>query len=164
MRINKKEFARRRKALMSQMEPQSIAIVPSSREIIRNRDVEYYFRQDSDFYYLTGFDEPDAVLVLIPGRKHGEVVLFCRDRDPAMELWNGYRAGPEGACKEYGADDAFPIGDIDEILPGLIEGRGRVYYAMGRHDAFDRRVMGFGRASTGRVRRPRSSAARYAID
>jgi len=143
MRISKKEFARRRKTLMSHMEPRSIAIVPSAREIIRNRDVEYHFRQDSDFFYLTGFDEPDAVLVLIPGREHGECVLFCRDRDPAMELWNGYRAGPEGAVKDYGADDAFPVGDIDEILPGLIEGRERVYYAMGRHDQFDRRVMGW---------------------
>jgi Xaa-Pro aminopeptidase len=152
MRITRKEFARRRKALMSQMEPQSIAIVPSAREIIRNRDVEYYFRQDSDFYYLTGFDEPDAVLVLIPGRKHGEVVLFCRDRDPTMELWNGYRAGPEGACKDYGADDAFPIGDIDEILPGLIEGRERVYYAMGRHEEFDRSVMGWINSIRAKVR------------
>ena len=141
MKITKKEFARRRKSLITQMEPNSIAIVPAASELIRNRDVEYPFRQDSDFYYLTGFAEPDAVLVLLPGRKHGQYVLFCRDRDPAMELWNGYRAGPEGACEEYGADDAFPISDIDDILPGLIEGRERVYYAMGRHADFDRKVM-----------------------
>ena len=139
--ISKKEFARRRKWLMQQMESESIAIVPSAKEVVRNRDVDYPFRQDSDFYYLTGFNEPDAVLVLLPGRKHGEYVLFCRERDPKMELWNGYRAGPEGACEEFGADDAFPIGDIDEILPGLIEGRERVYYAMGRHADFDQKVM-----------------------
>ncbi|MDB6062440.1 MAG: Xaa-Pro aminopeptidase [Verrucomicrobiaceae bacterium] len=140
-KISKQEFARRRRDLMAQMEPDSIAIVPAAREKIRNRDVEFPFRQDSDFYYLTGFPEPDAVLVLLPGREHGEVVVFCRERDPAMELWNGYRAGPEGVCERYGADDAFPIGDMDEILPGLIEGRERVYYAMGRNADFDRRVM-----------------------
>ena len=140
-KISKQEFARRRKNLMAQMEPDSIAIVPAASEQTRNRDVDYPFRQDSDFYYLTGFAEPDGVLVLLPGRKHGQYVLFCRDRDPAMELWNGYRAGPEGACEEYGADDAFPVNDIDDILPGLIEGRERVYYAMGRHAEFDRKVM-----------------------
>ncbi len=140
-KISNQEFARRRRDLMAQMEPDSIAIVPAAVEKIRNRDVEFPFRQDSDFYYLTGFPEPDAVLVLLPGREHGEVVVFCRERDPTMELWNGYRAGPEGVCAKYGADDAFPINDMDDILPGLIEGRERVYYAMGRNDEFDRRVM-----------------------
>jgi Xaa-Pro aminopeptidase len=140
-KISKQEFARRRRELMAQMEPDSIAIVPAAREKVRNRDAEYPFRQDSDFYYLTGFAEPEAVLVLLPGRQHGEVVVFCRERDPTLELWNGYRAGPEGVCAHYGADDAFPIGDIDDILPGLIEGRERVYYAMGRNPDFDRRVM-----------------------
>lgn len=141
MKITAAEFARRRAKLMSQMEPGSIAIVPSAHEKSRNADVEYAFRQDSDFYYLTGFAEPESVLVLLPGRKHGEYVLFCRERDRMMEIWNGYRAGPEGACEDFGADDAFPIDDIDDILPGLIEGRERVYYAMGRHDTFDRKVM-----------------------
>jgi Xaa-Pro aminopeptidase len=142
MKISKQEFARRRKNLMAQLEPDSIAIVPAAREAIRNRDCDYPFRQDSDFYYLTGFPEPEAVLVLLPGRKkHGQYILFCRDRDPTMELWNGYRAGPEGACEEYGADDAFPLSDIDDILPGLLEGRERVYYAMGRNPEFDRNVM-----------------------
>ncbi len=141
MKISKQEYARRRKNLMVQMEPGSIAIVPSAREKIRNRDVDYPFRQDSDFHYLCGFDEPEAVLVLLPGREHGEFVMFCRERDPEMELWNGYRQGPEGVCTNIGADDAFPIGDIDDILPGLIEGRERVYYAMGRQPDFDQRVM-----------------------
>lgn len=152
MKITRQEFARRRKNLMAQMEPDSIAIVPAAGEQVRNRDVDYPFRQDSDFYYLTGFDEPEAVLVLLPGRKHGQVVLFCRERDPAMELWNGYRAGPEGACSEFGADDAFPISDIDDILPGLIEGRERVYYAMGRHSEFDRTVMGWVNVIRSKVR------------
>jgi len=141
MSISKQEFARRRKNLMALMEPGSIAIIPAAKMVSRNSDTEYPFRQDSDFYYLSGFGEPDAVLVLLPGRANGEVVLFCQDRDPAMELWTGYRAGPDGACANYGADDAFPIADIDDILPGLLEGRQRVYYAMGRHAEFDQQVM-----------------------
>ena len=139
--ISRNEFARRRKDLMACMEPNSIAILPGAKEVKRNADSHYPFRQDSDFYYLTGFPEPEAVAVLIPGRKHGEYVLFCRERDVEKELWNGYRAGQEGACEMYGADDAFPIGDIDEILPGLLEGRERVYYALGKDAEFDKHVM-----------------------
>lgn len=139
--ISKKEFKRRRRDFMAHMEPNSIAIVPSAPEQKRNRDVEYPFRQDSDFYYLTGFAEPEAVIVLLPGREHGEFILFCRERDKLMETWNGYRAGQEGAVSDFGADDAFPIDDIDEILPGLLEGRERVYYAMGRNPEFDGKVM-----------------------
>lgn len=141
MKVTRQEFARRRSKLMSVMEPNSIAIIPGAVEKTRSRDTEYPFRQDSDFYYLSGFNEPDAVMVLLPGREHGEYVMFCRDRDPAMELWHGYRQGPEGVCKNFGADDAFPIGDIDDILPGLLEGRDRVYYAMGRHADFDQHLM-----------------------
>ncbi len=143
MPILKREFSRRRHNLMAQLEPNSIAIIASASPSIRNRDVEYPFRQDSDFYYLSGFAEPNSVLVLAPNREHGEFILFCDERDPEMELWNGYRAGQEGACKRYGADDAFPIADIDDILPGLIEGRERVYYAMGRNSEFDQRLMGW---------------------
>ncbi|MGB5325141.1 MAG: Xaa-Pro aminopeptidase [Pseudomonadales bacterium] len=139
--IPRKEYARRRRNLMAQMEPNSIAILPSASPVMRNRDTEYRFRQDSDFYYLTGFAEPGAVLVLVPGRRHGECVFFCRERDPERELWDGYREGPEGVVDNYGADDAFPIGDIDDILPGLLEGRDRVYYAMGKRPEFDRQVM-----------------------
>jgi Xaa-Pro aminopeptidase len=123
------------------MEPNSIAILPAAPMYIRNRDVEHIYRQDSDFQYLSGFPEPEAVIALIPGREHGEYVLFCRERDPARELWDGLRAGQDGAISEYGADDAFPIGDIDDILPGLIEGRSRVYYAIGSNQEFDHRLM-----------------------
>lgn len=141
MRITKQEFARRRKALMAMMEPNSIAIVPAAPERPRSRDTEHHYRQDSDLFYLTGFAEPRAVLVLIPGREHGEYVLFVRERNREREIWDGYRAGPDGACSEYEADDAFPIDDIDDILPGLIEGRERVYYAMGKDSEFDKQVM-----------------------
>ena len=140
-RIPKPEYARRRKALMELMEPNSIAILPAAPMYIRNRDVEHVYRQDSDFQYLTGFPEPEAVMALIPGREHGEYVLFCRERDPERELWDGLRAGQDGAISTFGADDAFPIGDIDDILPGLIEGRERVYYAIGCNQEFDHRLM-----------------------
>lgn len=139
--IPKAEYARRRKALMTQMEPNSIAILPAAAVAIRNRDVEHVYRQDSDFQYLSGFGEPEAVMALIPGREHGEYVLFCRERNPERELWDGLRAGQDGAMSEYGADDAFPISDIDDILPGLIEGRDRVYSAMGSNAEFDRHLM-----------------------
>ncbi|MEN5036347.1 Xaa-Pro aminopeptidase [Pseudomonas sp. TWI929] len=139
--IPKAEYARRRKALMAQMVPNSIAILPAAAVAIRNRDVEHVYRQDSDFQYLSGFPEPEAVIALIPGREHGEYVLFCRERNPERELWDGLRAGQEGAVRDFGADDAFPITDIDEILPGLIEGRERVYSAMGSNPEFDRRLM-----------------------
>ncbi|MBF8774600.1 Xaa-Pro aminopeptidase [Pseudomonas fulva] len=140
-RIPKAEYARRRKALMAQMVPNSIAILPAAAVAIRNRDVEHVYRQDSDFQYLSGFPEPEAVIALIPGREHGEYVMFCRERNPERELWDGLRAGQEGAVRDFGADDAFPIADIDEILPGLIEGRERVYSAMGSNPEFDRRLM-----------------------
>lgn len=139
--IPKAEYARRRKALMAQMEPNSIAILPAAAVAIRNRDVEHVYRQDSDFQYLSGFPEPEAVIVLIPGREYGEYVLFCRERNPERELWDGRRAGQDGAIRDFGADDAFPITDIDDILPGLIEGRDRVYSSMGSNPEFDRHVM-----------------------
>lgn len=150
--ISKKEFAARRRELMDLMEPNSIAIVPAAPVRTRSRDTEYPYRQDSDFFYLSGFAEPEAVLVLIPGRPHGEYVMFCRERDRTMEIWNGYRAGPEGVVKDFGADDAFPIGDLDEILPGLIEGRERVYYQMGKDPEFDRNVMNWVNSIRAKVR------------
>lgn len=148
------EHKRRRRQLMRMMEPESIAILPAATERIRNRDVHYPYRQDSDFYYLTGFPEPEAVAVLIPKRTHGEYVLFCRERDPTKELWDGPLAGQEGAVEEYGADDSFPISDLDEILPRMLEQCERVYYAMGCDADLDRRMSEWinrirGRARTG---------------
>jgi Xaa-Pro aminopeptidase len=157
--MDQKEFSRRRKQLMRMMGPDSIAILPTNPEQPRNRDVDYPFRPDSDFYYLTGFAEPEAVAVLVPGRVHGEYLLFCRDRDAQMEIWNGRRAGPEGAVKRFGADDAFPIGDIDDILPGLLESRDRVFYTMGATPDFDKRVIGW----VNRIR-SQSRAGKHAPD
>lgn len=150
--ISRQEFARRRRELMDNMEDNSIVILPAAPERRRNRDIDHAYRQDSDFWYLSGFPEPEAVMALIPGREHGEFVMFCRERDREMETWHGYRSGPEGAVKDFGADDAFPITDIDEILPGLIEGRDRVYYDMGRDPEFDRQVMSWVNTIRAKVR------------
>lgn len=136
-----KEYQRRRKRLMDVMNEGAIAILPAAPVRMRNRDVEYPYRPDSDFHYLTGFPEPEAVAVLIPDRPQGEYILFCRERDPTLEQWNGYRAGLEGACEIYGAEDAFPIDDLDDILPALLENRERVFYTMGMDADFDQRVV-----------------------
>ncbi|MDY0022005.1 aminopeptidase P N-terminal domain-containing protein [Arenimonas caeni] len=141
--IKPAEFARRRKQLMRMADEDAILILPSAPERVRSHDTHFPYRQDSDFWYLSGFPEPEAVLVLVPGRKHGEVLLFCRDRDPEREAWDGPRAGPEGAVEAYGVDDAYPITDLDEILPGLLEGRSRVYYHFGRDTEFDLKLIGW---------------------
>ncbi|HET8691356.1 MAG TPA: aminopeptidase P N-terminal domain-containing protein [Steroidobacteraceae bacterium] len=141
--MRKDEFGRRRRQLMRHMGKGAIAILPAVPVRLRNNDVEYDYRPDSDFYYLTGFAEPESVAVLIPGRPQGEYVLFVRDRDPAREAWDGPRAGPEGAVRDHGADDAFPVGDIEEILPGLLERCDRVFYTMGAHPEFDKRLIGW---------------------
>lgn len=141
--MTNKEFERRRKRLMQVMGEDAVAILPTAPICIRNRDVEYSYRPDSDFYYLTGFPEPEAVVVFVPGRAHGEYILFCRENDPEMEVWTGTRAGQEGAVSQYGADDSFPIDDIDDILPGLLEEKEQVYYTMGTHPDFDQRLIGW---------------------
>jgi Xaa-Pro aminopeptidase len=125
---------------MRMMGPGSIAIVPTAQEAVRNRDVHHAYRPDSDFHYLTGFPEPDAVAVLMPGRASGEYVLFCREHDPKRAQWDGPSAGQEGAVEQYGADDSFPIADLDDILPGMLEKSERVFYALGSNPELDKRM------------------------
>ena len=139
--MQKKEFTKRRQHLMDIMGPDTIAVLPNAPVANRNRDVDYPYRSDSSFHYLTGFDEPESVLVLIPGREHGEYILFCRERDLDKEIWDGYRAGQEGAIAEFGADDSYPISDLDDILPGLLEGKEKVYYTMGNQPSFDQHMV-----------------------
>ena len=141
--ISAHEYQRRRRQLMRQAGEASILIMPAAPERIRSLDTHHPFRQDSDFWYLSGFAEPDAVLVLVPGRAAGESLLFCRERNPEREMWDGARLGPEGAVSQLGLDDAFDIADIDDILPGLIEGRNRVYYHFGRDQEFDLKLIGW---------------------
>ena len=152
IKLNASEYARRRQALMASMSPNSIAIVPSAPVTIRNRDVEHAFRQDSDFYYLSGFHEEHSVLVLIPGREQAEYVLFCQEKIKEQEIWNGIRVGPEAALETLGCDDAFPITDIDEILPGLIEGKDKIYASLGVSPDFDRQLMQWVNHIKGQVR------------
>jgi Xaa-Pro aminopeptidase len=135
------EFARRRRHLLELVGHGGIAILPSAPERTRSRDVNFAYRPDSDLHYLSGFEEPDAVVVLMPDGAHGEFIAFCRDRDRERELWDGPRCGPERFVARFGADDAFPIADIDEILPGLIERSERVYYSMGVSPDFDQRLL-----------------------
>ncbi|MGV7166294.1 aminopeptidase P N-terminal domain-containing protein [Xanthomonas citri] len=141
--IGAAEYARRRKQLMQMAGDQAILILPAAPERVRSHDTHYPYRQDSDFWYLSGFAEPEAVLVLVPGRRHGEAILFCRERDAEREAWDGPREGQEGAVERYGMDDAYPIDDVDEILPGLLEGRSRVYYHFGRDVDFDLKLIGW---------------------
>jgi len=141
--VSRQEYQRRRRALLQLAPDDAIVIVPAAPERIRSHDTHHPYRQDSDFHYLTGFPEPEAVLVLVPGRAHGEALLFCRERHLERELWDGPRAGPEGAVAHYGIDDAYAIDDIDEILPGLLEGRSRVYYHFGRDTDFDLKLIGW---------------------
>lgn len=134
-------FARRRRHLMDAFGPGSVIVVPGAGHQSRNSDVEHEFRQDSDFFYLTGFDEPDAVAVLCPGRLGEEYVLFVRPRDKTAETWTGRRAGIEGALALYGADKAFEISHLDDELGRLCAGQKQVCWTPGRDPHLDQRVI-----------------------
>ena len=141
--MDRKECSRRRRQLMRMVGRDGIAILPAAPVRRRNGDIEFAYRQDSHFYYVTGFTEPDAVAVLVPGRPQGEYLLFVREHDALRESWDGPRAGPDGVVAAFDADDGFPVEDIDDILPGLMENRRRIFYSMGAHDEFDPRVLGW---------------------
>jgi Xaa-Pro aminopeptidase len=128
---------------MDIMGPNSIAVLPNAKVAPRNRDVDYPFRSDSNFHYLSGFDEPESLIVLVPDRDHGEFLLFCRERNLEKEIWDGYRAGQDGAIEKYGADDSYPFSDLNDILPGLLEGKEKVFYTMGNAPWFDHRMIGW---------------------
>lgn len=141
MNTDYREMKRRRAELMAHMAPDSIALLAAAPGRSRNSDTEYPYRQNSDFFYLTGFTEQQALLALVPGRKQGEVILFCQEKDKLKELWNGKLMGPQVAKETLLVDDAFPITDANEIVPGLIEGRERVYYSMGKDPLWDQQIM-----------------------
>ncbi|MGH8124256.1 MAG: aminopeptidase P N-terminal domain-containing protein [Rhodanobacteraceae bacterium] len=135
------EFSRRREELMHMAGEGAALVVAAAPQRMRNADAAWPYRQDSDFHYLTGFPEPDAVLALMPGRGRGEVVLFCRERDSVRERLEGERIGPDAAVERFGVDDAFPVEDIDDILPGMLEGRTRLYCHFGRENEFDAQLL-----------------------
>jgi len=127
---------------MKRMEPDSVAIVSSAREATRSNDTQYRYRQDSDFLYLTGFDEPEAIAVIAPAHKEHKYTLFVRPRDPEREIWDGRRAGIEGARAEFGADAAFPIGEFKEKLADLLNGATNLYYRIGNgHAEMDETIV-----------------------
>src|SRR2546423_13615674 len=127
------EFARRRRQLMRLMGRDSIAVLPAAPVRQRNSDVEYPYRQDSDFHYLTGFGEPEAVAVLVPRRPQAAYILFVRELYPTRATLDGRRAGPAGAARDFGAVLALPLTVIDEVVTGLLVNLPRVFYTMGAH-------------------------------
>ena len=134
-------FRARRKRMMEAIAPGATAILPSAPVSVRSGDVEFVYRQDSDFYYLTGFAEPESVALLSPGHPDGEFVMFVRPRDKERETWTGRRAGIEGAIIEYGADKAYVIDELEKILPRYLEKSERVHYPLGLNEKMDERVM-----------------------
>ncbi len=141
--ISAREFAARRRRLLDQLGDQAVAIVQAASLQTRNSDAEYPFRQHSDFLYLTGFNEPDAVALFIPGREEGEFMLFCLEKDPTAERWTGIRAGTEGAVQQYGADQAFLLSELDKKVVEFTSGRDEIHYLIGSDARLDQRVIGW---------------------
>src|SRR2546423_3688913 len=132
-------YRKRREQLARAMQC-GIAVVPTAPERVRNRDSHYPYRFDSHFYYLTGFTEPDAVLVMVAG-KAPKSLLFCRNRDPEREVWDGFRYGPELARERFGFDEAQPVGELDPAMAKLLEDQPALYYPVGAEADWDARVM-----------------------
>src|SRR5262245_1510397 len=133
-------YQERRERLLQAM-GSGVAVLPAAPIALRNGDVEHEYRQDSALYYLTGFDEPEAVAVLTAQGSGPRFVLFCRPRDPEREVWDGPRAGVEGAVSAVGADEAHPIAELPEKLPKLLENASRLYFRFGRDRHFDDSVF-----------------------
>jgi len=146
------EYAKRRKELMKQVGPDGIVILNAAPVVYRNNYHEYFYRQNSDFYYLTGFKEPESVLILAPKRKEGEFILFNRKRDRDEEIWNGFRAGQEGARRDFGADQSFPIEELEKKLPELILNRKEIHCELGAAESFDKILLGAVNFIHGQVR------------
>lgn len=134
-------FLERRNALMQSMAA-GVAIIPTAPEVMRNRDSHYPYRSDSYFYYLTGFTEPEAVLLLIAGNEP-KSVLFCRDKDLEREIWDGFRHGPDGARERFGFDEAYSITRLDELVPGFMANQPRLFYSFGADAHWDGRIAGW---------------------
>ena len=134
-------FINRRQQLLQHM-GEGVAVIPTAPEAIRNRDSHYLYRFDSYFYYLTGFTEPESVLLLVAGEKPRSV-LFCRDKDLEREIWDGFRHGPEGAKEAFGVDEAYSISRLDELAPQLLVNQPRLHYSLGADASWDARVTGW---------------------
>jgi len=141
--IKQKEYAKRRLDLMEMSGDGSVIIVRAAPQKIRNNDAYHAYRQDSDFLYLSGFAEPDAMMVLLPDENQCHSILFCRERDPHREMWDGIMAGTVSAVEQFGFDEALPIAEMEKRLPDLLHGRDRIYYDLGKDPDFDQRLIGW---------------------
>ena len=139
--ITSAEFRQRRKLLMRRIRKNAVAVLAAAPAATRNSDVEYPYRQGSDFHYLTGFDEPASVAVFAPGRELGQFILFCRPYDETQAIWTGRHAGLEGARERFGADEAYSIEDLGKVLPDLLDQKSAVYFPVGVDAELDRQVM-----------------------
>jgi Xaa-Pro aminopeptidase len=141
------DTAARRARLAAQMQAGAVAVLPTAPAAIRNGDAEYPYRHDSHFYYLSGFSEPESVLVLVAAQADGNAptraILFCRDKHPEREIWDGFRYGPEAARAAFGFDEAYPIDELDARMPGLLGNAPALYYALAANPALDARVQGW---------------------
>lgn len=135
------DFTKRRRKLLQSMAKNSVAVLPSHPVHLRNNDVEFAYRADSDLYYLTGFTEPDSVMLLVKSPQGSRFILFNRPRDPLMETWHGRRAGQIGAVRDFAADEAFPVGELDQRMPGFLQNCANIYYSVGQNMDFDQRMM-----------------------
>jgi Xaa-Pro aminopeptidase len=133
------QYGKRRARLAAQMQPGSVAVLPTAPEVLRNGDSDYPYRHDSSFYYLTGFTEPESVLVLVAahGDKPARAILFCREKNVEREIWDGYRHGPEAARTAFGFDDAYPIGELDTHMARILANAPALYYAVASNAALD---------------------------
>lgn len=161
MKLTQADFQERRDRLAAQMGPNSIAIIATSPEVMRNRDADYKFRADSSFFYLTGFAEPEAVAVIETDASCEDYTysLFCRERDSEMEIWNGYRAGIDGAVDDYDADEAYAIDLLDEEIIEKLLNKDKLFYRIGQRAEFDARVAQWIAKATGETRRGTSAPA-----
>jgi Xaa-Pro aminopeptidase len=146
------DYAKRRKQLMQKIGSKGIVILTSAPQLKRNGDSDHAYRQHSDLYYLTGFDEPETVAIIAPKRKEGEFILFNRVRDREREIWDGVRAGQDGARKMFGANEAYSFAELEKLLPGLLEGREHIHYAIGMDKGFDKIVLGAMNKMRGKIR------------
>lgn len=139
--ITLKEYAARRSRIIENMPPKSIAILPAGSHKYRNADAEYPFRQESNFYYLTGFSEPKSLLVLLKkSASETQFILFCQSNNPELEIWTGKKVGLDGALEQFGADKAYLFDDLDRIMPVLLENTNEIFYSLGCHSDWDERV------------------------
>jgi Xaa-Pro aminopeptidase len=150
--IKMTEFAKRRKKLMERIGPTGVIILVAAPIALRSGESDYPYRQQNDFYYLTGFTEPAAIAILAPNRKEGEFILFNRPRNRQEEIWTGSRVGQTGACQDFGVDEAYPIQELEKKLPELLTGHEVIHYTLGFNHAFDKILLAAINSLRGKIR------------